>query len=157
MTVSSNGWTSAPPVEFMCSSLKLALKDSFSGCRYAAAPHNTVISSFQLDHVFYFSTYTHFLCSFSLNHLHFVLWSQEPKSDKDDEFCRKVNEYLNNPPMPGALGSGGSGGHDLSALGGNRAAQFDHVTDSFNMSNLLTSPALSAYTCRWGWSAEPSG
>lgn len=45
--------------------------------------------------------------------------SQEPKTDKDEENCRKVNEYLNNPPMPGTLGSGGSGGHDLSALGGN--------------------------------------
>ncbi|XP_036446629.1 proteasomal ubiquitin receptor ADRM1 isoform X2 [Colossoma macropomum] len=44
-------------------------------------------------------------------------WMQEPKTDKDDEYCRKVNEYLNNPPMPGALGSGGSGGHELSALG----------------------------------------
>lgn len=43
---------------------------------------------------------------------------QEPKSDKDEEYCRKVNEYLNNPPMPGALGSGGSSSHELSALGG---------------------------------------
>lgn len=45
---------------------------------------------------------------------------QEPKTDQDEEHCRKVNEYLNNPPMPGALGASGSGGHELSALGGNR-------------------------------------
>lgn len=43
---------------------------------------------------------------------------QEPKTDQDEEHCRKVNEYLNNPPMPGALGASGSGGHELSALGG---------------------------------------
>lgn len=48
-----------------------------------------------------------------------VLPQQEPKTDQDEEHCRKVNEYLNNPPMPGALGASGSGGHELSALGGN--------------------------------------
>ncbi|KAK3518441.1 hypothetical protein QTP70_000657 [Hemibagrus guttatus] len=49
-------------------------------------------------------------------------WMQEPKTDKDDEYCRKVNEYLNNPPIPGSLGGGGSS-HELSALGGEGGLQ----------------------------------
>ncbi|XP_074699473.1 proteasomal ubiquitin receptor ADRM1 isoform X3 [Strix aluco] len=49
-------------------------------------------------------------------------WMQEPKTDKDEEHCRKVNEYLNNPPMPGALSGNASGGHELSALGGGLGA-----------------------------------
>ncbi|KAK8733642.1 hypothetical protein OTU49_006403 [Cherax quadricarinatus] len=35
-------------------------------------------------------------------------WMQEPKTDKDDEQSRKVNELLNNPPAPGSQRSSGS-------------------------------------------------
>ena len=49
-------------------------------------------------------------------------WLQEPKADKDEENCRKLNEYLNNPPAPGSTrsASGGVGSlpSELSSLGG---------------------------------------
>lgn len=37
----------------------------------------------------------------------FFFWLQEPKTDKDEENCRHINEWLNNPPPPGAQRSGG--------------------------------------------------
>lgn len=64
-----------------------------------------------------------FVLKFKAGSKRLFFWMQEPKSDKDEENCRKVNEFLNNPPMPGALGSSGSGGHELSALGGEGGLQ----------------------------------
>jgi 26S proteasome regulatory subunit N13 len=49
-----------------------------------------------------------------MNQLRVYLYFQEPKADKDEELCRKLNEYLNNPPAPGS--SRGGGNHDLLIL-----------------------------------------
>ncbi|XP_016085488.1 proteasomal ubiquitin receptor ADRM1-like [Sinocyclocheilus grahami] len=64
-----------------------------------------------------------FVLKFKASSKRFFFWLQEPKTDKDEEYCRKVNEYLNNPPIPGTLGSGGSSSHELSALGGEGGLQ----------------------------------
>jgi len=62
---------------------------------------------------------------------------QEPKTDKDEENCRKLNEYLNNPPAPGSARNASGGGvgslpSELSSLGGRYI-----VTDSGAHSNFL--------------------
>ena len=43
-----------------------------------------------------------FVLKFKTNDKRMFFWMQEPKADKDDEFCKKVNENLNSPPTPGS-------------------------------------------------------
>ncbi|KAK7863736.1 hypothetical protein R5R35_011142 [Gryllus longicercus] len=55
----------------------------------------------------------------------FFFWVQEPKTDKDEENCRRINEVLNNPPTPGSARSGGAtpDGGDLQNLLNNMSQQ----------------------------------
>ena len=47
----------------------------------------------------------------------FCFWMQDKSADADEENCRKLNEYIQNPPEPEAAGSGGQAPDLLRALG----------------------------------------
>ncbi|CAH0766471.1 unnamed protein product [Diatraea saccharalis] len=42
----------------------------------------------------------------------YFFWMQEPKTEKDDEYCRRINEALNNPPTSGGRGGTSGSGQD---------------------------------------------
>lgn len=66
-------------------------------------------------------------------------WMQEPKDDKDDEFCKKVNNLLNHPPTPGFAdeSTGNDAAHALQPLMNRMAAGGAGGIDPSDLSNVL--------------------
>jgi len=94
-----------------------------------------------------------FVLKFKTNNRRMFFWMQEPKADKDEEFCKKVNESLNNPPAPGSARSGGAGG-----LGGvlPPGLDFNNLGDS-ELQNLLNNMSQSQLMQLFGGSLGGAG
>ncbi|KAH8290507.1 hypothetical protein KR054_003714 [Drosophila jambulina] len=69
-------------------------------------------------------------------------WLQEPKTDKDEEHCRRINELMNNPPAAHQRGGGSSNDGDLQYMLNNMSQQqlmqlFGGVGQMGGLSSLL--------------------
>lgn len=96
-----------------------------------------------------------FLLKFKSSSRRLFFWMQEPKTDKDDEWCRRINEVINNPPSSNSLGgSSGRGGNgsdngDLQYIMQNMSQQqlmqlFGGVGQMGGLSSLLGSMSRSS-------------
>lgn len=47
-----------------------------------------------------------YILKFKSSNRKLFFWMQEPETEKDDDFCRRINEILNNPPSANSSGSG---------------------------------------------------
>lgn len=106
-----------------------------------------------------------FLLRFKTSNRKLFFWLQEPTNEKDDEYCRRVNELLKFPPPAGG-GNGGSGsgnreGNDLQYMLNNMSQQqlmqlFGGVGQMGGLSSLLGSINRTTSANRTSSAATPT-
>ncbi|XP_077293314.1 regulatory particle non-ATPase 13 [Arctopsyche grandis] len=86
-----------------------------------------------------------YVLKFNASSRRLFFWMQEPKTDKDDEYCRRINEVLNNPPSVGGgrSSSGGAPDGELQNILNNMSQQqlmqlFGGVGQMGGLSSLLS-------------------
>lgn len=69
-----------------------------------------------------------FLLKFKSTSRRLFFWSQEPKGDKDEEWCRRINDVMNNPPTANSLSS---------TRGGSDNNEFQYMLNTMSQQQLM--------------------
>ena len=79
-----------------------------------------------------------FVLKFKSSSRRLFYWMQEPSDEKDEEYCSKINEYLNNPPAPGTRsGTGASGLGSLAEIGSLNDAELQSLLNNMSPQQMM--------------------
>lgn len=78
-----------------------------------------------------------FLLKFKSSSRKLFFWLQEPKTDKDEEWGRRVNEIMNNPPSMNNSSSSGRGSSGSGGAGGTDSGDLQYMLNNMSQQQLM--------------------